>query len=197
MPKRPISRLLPVLFSALLVVACGTYDVTINEAVVYRPKGQFSDFQIADAALSDCVTQSIVDGDIREATQLEQLNCSDAGIESLQGLATFTGLTHLKLSGNRIRNLMELSGLTRLQELYLDGNVVIDPVPLYPLPALRVLDLSNNDGLQCPEDARFDHLQQLSLPSRCAADTSATTSATTSIPAAAPTIPARALRAST
>jgi hypothetical protein len=191
MPKRPMSRLLPVLFPALLVVACGTYDVTVNDAVVYRPKGLFSDFQIADAALGDCVTQSIVDGDIREATQLEQLNCSDAGIESLQGLATFTGLTHLKLSGNRIRNLMELAGLTRLQELYLDGNVVIDPVPLYPLPALRVLDLSDNDGLQCPEDGRFARLQQLSLPTRC----TATTSATTSEPADRPSMTAHAPRA--
>ena len=151
----------------LLVAACGSYDFTVNDTLVYTPKPLFSDFDIADRALYECLKQSIVDLKITRAIELTSLSCSHAGIESLQGLTTFTGLTHLKLTANKIRNLSAISTLPSLETLYLDDNVVVDPVPLYRLPALRVLDLSGNNALQCPSRSAFGTLESVTLPSHC------------------------------
>ncbi len=160
---------LSVLPFLLLLAACENYDYTLNDRVVYRGRGLLSDYTIVDAGLRDCVAQAIADAGIRQVDELRQLNCSHAGIESLEGLAAFTALTRLKLSDNRIRNLMELASLTRLQALYLDNNAVIDPVPLYRLPDLRLLDLAGNTRLQCPEPGALAQLETLTLPEHCTA----------------------------
>lgn len=150
-----------------LLAGCTNYDFTVNEKLVYSPKTLFSDFNTPDPGLNNCLEQAIVDAKIDEADALKRLNCSHAGIETLQGLETFTGLIQLKLSANKIRNLAPLVDLIDLQELYLDDNVVVDPVPLYPLSALRTLDMGNNVVLQCPQAAAFAHLTSLTLPDHC------------------------------
>ncbi|MBE9537699.1 MAG: hypothetical protein IMF06_01385 [Proteobacteria bacterium] len=156
------------LISALfLVSACESYDFTVNDKLVYTPKPLFSDFDTPDAALYECIKQGIIDAKITSASQLTSLNCSHAGIESLQGLSVFNGLSHLKLSSNKIRNLAEVAGISTLEELYLDDNVVVDPVPLYQLPALRLLDLTHNTTLQCPESSEFPVIESLQLPKHC------------------------------
>jgi Leucine-rich repeat (LRR) protein len=150
-----------------LLAGCASYDFTVNDKLVYSPKALFSDFDTPDAGLSNCLEQAIVDAKISEASALKRLNCSHAGIETLQGLEIFTGLIQLKLSANKIRNLAPLVSLVDLQELYLDDNAVVDPVPLYPLPALRTLNLSSNTVLQCPEATAFADMESLSLPNHC------------------------------
>lgn len=150
-----------------LLAGCTNYDFTVNDTLVYSPKPLFSDFDTPDSGLNSCLEQAIVDAKIEEADALKRLNCSHGGIETLQGLETFTGLIQLKLSANKIRNLAPLASLIQLQELYLDDNVVVDPVPLYPLPALRTLDLSSNAVLQCPQAAAFAHLMSITLPDHC------------------------------
>ena len=150
-----------------ILSGCESYDFTVNDKLVYTPKPLFSDFDAPDQALYGCIKQGIIDAKITSARQLTSLSCSHAGIENLQGLATFSGLTHLKLSSNKIRNLAELSAMTLLQELILDDNVVVDPVPLYRLPALRLLNLSDNGTLQCPASSAFAQLESLKLPRHC------------------------------
>ncbi|MEJ2520273.1 MAG: hypothetical protein P8Y91_08020 [Desulfuromonadales bacterium] len=151
----------------LTLAACGRYDVTVNDKVVYTPRPLFADFAVPDDALRACLEQAIDDGRITAASELSTLNCSHAGIESLEGLGTFTGISRLKLSSNRIRNLNELARLTVLEELFLDDNQVVDPVPLYELPALYRLDLSGNPGLQCPASGALLRVENLKLPAHC------------------------------
>ncbi len=151
----------------VLLVGCASYDFTVNDKLVYSPKTLFTDFDTPDPNLNNCLEQAIVDAKISEASALKRLNCSHAGIETLQGLEAFTGLVQLKLSSNKIRNLAPLVGFIHLQALFLDDNIVVDPVPLYPLPALRMLDLSSNAVLQCPEVAAFAELKSLTLPKHC------------------------------
>ncbi|MEZ5503194.1 MAG: hypothetical protein R3E50_11310 [Halioglobus sp.] len=153
--------------ACLLLVACDNFDVKVNDRVVYSPTPLFSDFSTPDPGLTSCLRQAINDGVVTQAGQLTTLDCSFAGIENLDGLATFTGLTGLRLSANRIRNLVELNKLVSLQELYLDDNQIIDPVPLYALPALRQVDLSGNPGLQCPRPDSFAGTTQVVLPKHC------------------------------
>ena len=158
---------LPIIIAVAHLTACESYDFTVNEKRVYTAKPLFSDFQVSDQALYNCLKQNIVDLKITSAGELSSLNCAHAGISNLQGLAAFSGLIQLRLSANDIRNLSELSMLSSLKELYLDDNVIIDPVPLYQLPALRALDLSDNMQLQCPPKQAFAHLASLTLPRHC------------------------------
>ena len=151
----------------LALAGCDKYDIKVNDRVVFTPRPLFSDFTIADTALAACIEQAIVDRNITSAAELSALNCSHAGIKDLAGIATFTGLTQLKLSANEIRNLVELAQLSLLQDVYLDENQVVDPVPLYQLPALNTLDLSGNAKLQCPAASAFVRLEKLTLPEHC------------------------------
>ncbi|MEP4484100.1 MAG: hypothetical protein ABJ013_00605 [Halioglobus sp.] len=149
------------------LAGCESYDITVNDRLVYTPESLFSDYTIDDGALSECVDQAIVDAKATGPNKLTTLNCSHSTISNLAGLATFTGLTHLKLSSNNIRNLLELQALKSLQELYLDNNVIVDPVPLYDLSQLRVLDLSGNATLQCPDAGAMLVVETLELPAHC------------------------------
>ena len=153
--------------SLALLGACESYDLTVNERVVYAPPGLFRDFAVTDPALRDCVTQAISDQGVTRAEELTVLNCSHAGIDRLEGLGIFVGITQLKLSSNRVRNLLELQPMQRLEILQLDDNRVVDPVPLYRLGALRSLDLSSNPALQCPDPGSLATLEQIALPDHC------------------------------
>jgi Leucine-rich repeat (LRR) protein len=154
--------------SALLLLgACQGYDFKVNNKVVYAPNPLFSDFNVSDPGLNNCLKQAINDGVVSRPEQLTKLDCSFAGIENLDGLATFTGLTALRLSANKVRNLVELSKIVTLQELYLDDNRIVDPVPLYQLPALSKLDLSGNSVLQCPKPGSLARVATVILPQHC------------------------------
>ena len=163
--RRPVTCLFALLLVSLS--GCENFDFTVNEKVVFTPRELFHDFDVADEALRDCITQTIADNSISAASQLTDLNCSNAGIADLDGLAQFTGLLKLRLSSNAVRNLVELESLTSLQELYLDHNQVVDPVPLYKLPALRFVDLSRNPDLQCPSSGGLVRVETLALPRHC------------------------------
>jgi len=151
----------------LLLGACESYDFTVNDTVVYSPRPLFNDFEVPDEALRNCLEQAIADGAISTASQLSALNCSHAGIEALDGIASFGGIKTLSLSSNNIRNLVEISSIATLEELYLDNNRVIDPVPLYQLPGLRLVDLTGNADLQCPNESGFARVATVILPDHC------------------------------
>lgn len=151
----------------VLLSACESYDFRVNDTVVYRPQPLFNDFEVSDEALRACLEQAIADGAISAASQLSALNCSHAGIEDLDGIASFPGIEVLSLSSNNIRNLMDISTITTLEELYLDNNRIIDPVPLYQLDHLSTLDLSGNPGLQCPNKGGFARVETVILPDHC------------------------------
>lgn len=150
-----------------LLCACQGYDFTVNEKVVYTPTPLFHDYTTPDPGLNSCLEQAINDGRITNAQQLTTLDCSFAGIENLEGLSAFTGLTALRLSANKIRNLVELNKILTLETLYLDDNQIVDPVPLNQLPVLHDLDLSGNPALQCPLPGSLAHVTIVKLPQHC------------------------------
>ena len=152
----------------LLSAGCSDLDFKVNDQVVYSPRPLLSGFELADAALQACVEQAVVDQKVTLAKDLHILNCSHAGITTLAGLDTFSGLKQLKLSANAIRNLAPLGKLSSLEALYLDDNQVVDPIPLYDLLSLNILDLSGNKSLQCPAGNALFRLDELTLPEHCA-----------------------------
>ena len=151
----------------LFLAACQNYDVTLNDRQVYGPTRLFTDFEVTDEALQRCIEQRIADENISDPLKLTALNCSNAGIASLNGLGQFAGLTQLKFSDNRIRNLVELGQLSAIESLWLDNNVVVDPVPLAQLRKLQKLDLTNNPTLQCPKAGLLDYIDSLTVPEHC------------------------------
>ena len=164
-------RLLPPLSILMALIAGCTdlreYDITLNDRPIYRPASLFSDYAVSDPALAICIEQMIEDQRAETASQLAYINCSNAGIRSLDGLGTFIGLEAIKLSGNRIRNLVEVGQLRGLVELYLDDNQIVDAVPLTNLQRLKKLDLSANDKLQCHGLKRLDAGIAITAPEHC------------------------------
>jgi Leucine-rich repeat (LRR) protein len=151
----------------MLLSACGSYDLRVNDTLVYSPKPLFSDFVVPDSALAACLEQAIKDANITSASALALLNCSHAGVNQLTGLETFTGLSQLKLSANAISDISTLAALTSLEILHLDDNQVIDATSLIELPALQVLNMTANKTLMCPAAGSFITVKNLSLPTHC------------------------------
>ena len=146
--------------------ACQDYDFKVNDKVVYSPT-LFRNYTAPDPALRDCLQQTIKERNVTEPQQLDILDCSSAGIQSLEGISVFIGLKAARFSDNDIRNLVELGAMDSLEVLYLDDNNIIDPVPLYRLPALRQLELSGNAALQCPKPGNLEQVTMLTLPDHC------------------------------
>ena len=151
----------------LLLTACGNYDFSVNDRVVYRPGPLFKDYQIPDNALRNCIDRAISSNSISAAAQLSTLDCSNSGVSSLAGLSTFTGIQQLSLSYNAIVDLSELGSLSVLQTLYIDHNQVVEAVPLYQLPALISVDLRANPALICPDSVSLFRAQTVLLPKHC------------------------------
>lgn len=147
--------------------ACQQYDLTVNDRVVYTPRALFTDFAATDPALQSCLETAINKGKITRASQLQELSCRRAGIASLDGLDTFTGLRQLDLSGNALEDIGEITSLIALEEAYLADNQIVDPLPLTSLQALDTVDLSGNRSLRCPDRQALLRVTRLTLPSHC------------------------------
>lgn len=153
--------------TVLILASCSNYDFTVNDQIVYTPKPLFSAYEIPDKALKACVSQAISDGKVSSAAQLQELNCSRAGITQLNGISIFSALHTVKFSNNNIADLAPLSALIALEALYLDSNNIVDLAPLSTLTQLQVLDLSHNSSLRCPRDNSVAAINIIRLPKHC------------------------------
>ncbi len=143
-------------FALVLVLgSCADYAFKVNERVVYTPAPLFSDYEIPDEALAECVAQHVADLAATTADAVEALNCSHAGVSNLQGLQVFGKLRQLKLSSNRISELQPLADMAALQALYVDDNALETIAPIRELPELEHLDLSGNPALRCEDLGAF------------------------------------------
>lgn len=139
---------------SLLTVACADYTWKLNEQVVYGPPGLFRDFQVADPALQVCLDQAIADTGAQDARALDTLICSDAGIQRLDGIETFSGLRRVNLDSNRIVDASALALLPRLELLHLRDNQLSGLAPLICAQSLDRIALAGNNGIDCA-DVRY------------------------------------------
>lgn len=152
------------------LTGCDRYRVTVNDLAVYEPPSLFSDFSIDDRALFTCVQQTIEDKGITQAEQLTVLNCSHAGIASLQGLARFTQLEELNLAGNKLSDIHVLQDTARLKRLDLSDNRLSSIGALLSLPSLDQVDLQGNPSLACNEARALAKLvAKTRQPAHCSA----------------------------
>jgi hypothetical protein len=111
---------------------CAEYQITLNEQPIYTPPPLYSQYEVADEALRNCLRQTILDQRITQADQLSRLICRHAGIESLQGLETFVALEELDISHNALRDLSPLQNLPKLRLLRAHDNpeLLCDSLPV-------------------------------------------------------------------
>ncbi len=135
-----ISRMAMLLTLPLLFLnACADYRFTMNDTVIYTPGGIFRGYTIADEGLRNCIAQTIEDRKISRAVELVELNCSYAGVASLEGIHTFHGLELLILSNNQVTDLSALFDLQSLGEVHLDGNT--------QLPCQQLANVQSRPGV--------------------------------------------------
>ena len=149
-----------------LLFGCSNYDVKLNERVVYDAQQRFGDYSLSDAALSNCVEETIKSNNIRQVRQLRILDCSDAGIASLAGLEAFTHLEQIDLRNNKLSQASELAELEYISVILIAGNDLESAAFLQDLPALQQADLNNNPKLLC-ESLPAALVTKLTLPGHC------------------------------
>ena len=160
----------PLLLALAAVVAgCSGYSYTLNEREVFSPPRLFSDYQLADRALQECVQQAIEDQAITEPAQLHDLNCSRGGIASLAGIAAFPALARLGLDGNALTSVAPLASLKKLTLLQLRENRLSGfETALCGTPG-RKIALAGNTGFRCEdlERLRACGVELVDRPSHC------------------------------
>jgi len=123
---------------------CARYEVTLNDQPVYSPPALYSQFEVADEALENCLRQTIADKRITQADQLTQLVCRYAGIKSIQGLENFFALEELDLSHNALVDLKPLKSLGKLLRLKINDNpnLLCDTLP-QARPDLQIVNAAH------------------------------------------------------
>ncbi|MFP4425574.1 MAG: leucine-rich repeat domain-containing protein [Spirochaetaceae bacterium] len=112
---------------------------------------------------------------VSELETLTELDASERGIESLEGIEQLPNLRRLNLGGNRIGDLRPLARLSRLAALDLRDNYISDleAVHLGSLGELRELtELSlrnNRDSAHPEEPSNFERISDLSPIARLSA----------------------------
>ena len=166
-PQKARVFLTPAIVFSLLCGACSDYEFRFNDTLVYTPQPLFTDFRTVDAALFDCLTQTIQDKKIVQAEDLQNLSCNHAGIESLSGLETFSQLELLHLNHNKVSTIHPLLDLDKLREVDLSKNRLEDVTALTNLPRLERVDLRGNPDLICPQTPGARSRTFISLPDHC------------------------------
>ncbi len=143
------------------------YDITFNSVPVYRPASRASADGISDQQLANCIKETIIESEIHQSSSLVHLECTNADISSLNGLARFSALVNLNLSNNRIKSLEPLRRLTSLEFLRIENNNVDDPTPALRIGSLLEVDFRGNTTLRCPIESNVRSSLHLELPRHC------------------------------
>lgn len=159
------------LIAIAMLIGCKDFAISVNQNEIYTPPSIFTDYDISDPQLDACVEQTIADGRITKPEELIQLNCSNAGINSLVGLDKFYALEALNLADNKLANIDTLKNLARLKVLILSNNHIRNAAPLLNLLHLETLNIDNNHALSCGDLLQLannlDHKVDMQLPSQC------------------------------
>jgi hypothetical protein len=108
-----------------------------------------------------------------QVATLTELEAAEAGIESLSGIESMTGLTSISFSDNAISDLTPLAGLTGLTSIWLAGNEIRDVGPLSRLTGLTFLGLRDNQIVDIGPLSTLTHMVDLNITFNQISDLSA------------------------
>jgi len=120
-------------------------EVSNSPAAIVPPE---TGVAFADSAL-EAVIRAIVqkpEGDLltSDLAEVDEIQASDRGIHSLEGLQSCVSLIRLNIRGNAVTDLGPIADLTRLTDLDASGNAISDLQPLADMGSLMNLSLGDN-----------------------------------------------------
>ena len=158
-------------FTGILLVSCSSYQVTLNNNVLYTPGGKpATPSLVSDPDLQGCLNQLLANAG-NDPEKITLLACPAAGIKSLAGIGALPNLEQLELSDNEISDLSPLLDLVNLRVLGIRNNRISAVSTLLALPIIRFIALEGNNSIPCKQ---LDALEKkigrtLSRPERCQA----------------------------
>ena len=157
------------LATASLLTSCQHYEVSVNDRLIYQPPSLYTNVEVDDDSLKQCLYDIIKQERLTKAEQLEALQCPAGNIGSLQGIATFGKIRQLSIKDNRLVNISDLADLTELTHADLRNNALRDVAVLSKLIVLKELDLRGNSTLDCDSATALKGKPELTLrlPQHC------------------------------
>jgi len=163
-------RLLALLLLPLLLLACSRqFAVSVNERVLFDPRGAAAISAFADPGLQSCINLRLQHEDYNALSDISILSCANLEIRSLEGISALTRLTFLDVGGNELTHLDELRRLPRLVSVRASDNPLTNIEALLELRSLTSAVLSGADNIPCSQlDALAARLgEDLVRPSSC------------------------------
>ncbi len=105
---------------------------------------QLSELVFDDQGLRNCVSRTAEVKGWETIDQVEELNCYNEGLVTLDGIDAFEFLKTLSLIKNNLSDISAIGQLTHLTDLDIRKNQIIDISPLSKLTGLSELRISNN-----------------------------------------------------
>ncbi|WMJ72032.1 hypothetical protein RCC89_02430 [Cytophagaceae bacterium ABcell3] len=88
-------------------------------------------------------------------------NCSEKGIENLEGIQYFTRITRIFATENKLKHLPNISGLTELKEINVRDNQLEQLPDLSHFPELEKLIIYNNELTEIPDVSNNKELLEI------------------------------------
>lgn len=171
--QQPV-RLIGILLIVALCTGLGScarkFSVSVNEQVLYDPRGMRSVVTVADAGLQSCINLVIRQRELTSADQIQVIACPTLEIESLEGIRALSNLRFLDLAGNQLVHLDELRHLSRLSSVNAPHNALQDISGILNIASLTSAVLTGNNAIPCAQlDILAARLEQgLIRPDQCA-----------------------------
>lgn len=166
----PLTSLAFLLLTLLLTItACSSYQVVLNNNVLYTPSNMPPPSLLSDPNLQGCLNQQLSIAGSDDPESISLLACPSSGVQSLDGIGQLPNLEQLELSDNQINDLSPLLSLKKLRVLSVRNNRVTNINALMSLPLLRFVALQGNNGIACRQ---LDNLEDkvgnsLNRPANC------------------------------
>ncbi|HIG66820.1 MAG TPA: hypothetical protein EYQ44_03200 [Porticoccaceae bacterium] len=142
-------KLIFVAFAISLLSSCSDYEITLNDQPILLREPVPVNVNVLDSGLSRCLSETLKIQSHTDISDLNTLDCSFAGIKTLDGLEQFQGLVGVKLNGNELSDIGPLLLLGRLAIADLEGNNNI------PCEQVQVLEGYIGNGLTHSKDCKL------------------------------------------
>ena len=142
-------KLIFVAFAISLLSSCSDYEITLNDQPILLRKPVPVDVTVFDSGLSRCLSETLKMQSHTDISGLSTLDCSFAGIKTLDGLEQFQGLVRVKLNGNELSDIGPLLSLGQLAVADVENNNNI------PCEQLQVLQGYIGEGLTHSQDCKL------------------------------------------
>ena len=142
-------KLIFVAFAISLLSSCSDYEITLNDQPILLRKPVPEDVTVFDSGLSRCLSETLKMQNHTDISGLNTLDCSFAGIKTLDGLEQFQGLVRVKLNDNELSDIGPLLSLGQLAVADVENNNNI------PCEQLQVLQGYIGEGLTHSQDCKL------------------------------------------